>query len=103
MLPTAGCSDAVQVVRETERGGTVTYSYRPDRGGHLGSPYRTKAFEAIAASCGERATRVVREGEARGYSSAGVGVVEGTEDESRGRRWGIQFECGHKHESSVRP
>ena len=36
--------------------------------------------------------RVVREGEARGYSSVS-GIREGTEDEGIGRKWGVQFEC----------
>ncbi|KXK07765.1 MAG: hypothetical protein UZ03_NOB001000141 [Nitrospira sp. OLB3] len=35
----------------------------------------------------------LREGEVKGYTSAGMGTIEGTEDEERGRRWGIQFEC----------
>lgn len=103
LLMSAACSDAVQMVREAEHGGTITYSYRADRGGHLGSPYRAKAFDSIAGKCGNRASRVVREGEARGYSNAGMGVLEGTEDESRGRRWGIQFECIDKRDAGVRP
>ena len=36
---------------------------------------------------------MLREGEVRGYTSAGMGTIEGTEDEERGRRWGIRFEC----------
>lgn len=36
--------------------------------------------------------RIVREGETRGYTSM-LGIYEGTEDESIGRKWGIQFEC----------
>ena len=29
----------------------------------------------------------------RACPSAGMGIMEGTEDEVRGRRWAIQFEC----------
>jgi hypothetical protein len=58
----------------------------------MGSPYRKPAMDAIEAKCG-KGSRILREGEVPGYTSAGMGITEGTEDESRGRRWGIQFEC----------
>ncbi len=78
--------------QESEHGGVMTYSYKEDRGGHLGSEYRKPALEAIQAKC-VNGSRILREGEVKGYTSAGMGIIEGTEDESRGRRWGIQFEC----------
>jgi len=87
-----GCSDAVKLVRDTDHGGIVTYSYKEDRGGHLGSPYRIQAMDLIRTKCGP-GSRILREGEAQGYTSAGMGTIEGTEDEVRGRRWAIQFEC----------
>jgi len=80
------------MTQESERGGLMTYSYKEDRGGPMGSVYRKPALDAIQAKCG-KAWHMVREGEVKGYTSAGMGITEGTEDESRGRRWGIQFEC----------
>jgi hypothetical protein len=87
----AGCTDAVQMVRETPSGGLVSYSYKEDRGGHLMSPYRKQADALMMRKC-PAGYRVIREGEARGYSSVS-GIREGTEDEGIGRRWGVQFEC----------
>lgn len=86
-----GCSDAVQMVRETPSGGLVTYSYKEDRGGHLMSPYRRQADALMMRKC-PAGYRVIREGEARGYTSVS-GSKEGTEDEGIGRKWGVQFEC----------
>lgn len=88
----AGCSEAVKLVRDTGQGGIVTYAYKEERGGHLGSRYRREAQDLIKAKCGS-GYRTIREGEAQGYASAGMGIIEGTEDEVRGRRWAIQFEC----------
>jgi len=88
----AGCSDAVKLIRSTESGGVVTYSYKEERG-HLFSPYREEALRVMQRQC-HGSYRIVREGEAKGYSSVSSGIVEGTEGEIRGRRWGIQFECG---------
>jgi hypothetical protein len=86
-----GCSEAVKMEKESEHGGVVTYSFKQDRGGPMGSPYRKDALERIQTKC-QNGSRLVREGEVRGYTSAGLGI-EGTEDEERGRRWGIQFQC----------
>lgn len=91
-LAAAGCSEAVLMSQESARGGVVTYVYKQDRGGPMGSPYRRQALDTIQAKCGAGA-RIIREGEVRGYTSAGMGTIEGTEDEERGRRWGIRFEC----------
>lgn len=88
----AGCSEAVMMSQESDHGGVMTYSYKEDRGGPMGSAYRKPALDAIHAKCG-KGWRMIREGEVKGYTSAGMGIVEGTEDESRGRRWGMQFEC----------
>ncbi|MBS0179763.1 MAG: hypothetical protein JSR20_13485 [Nitrospira sp.] len=88
----AGCSEAVMMSQESDHGGVMTYSYKEDRGGPMGSPYRKPALDEIQAKCG-KGWRMIREGEVKGYTSAGMGIIEGTEDESRGRRWGIQFEC----------
>lgn len=89
---TAGCSQAVLMEQESAQGGVVTYSYKQDRGGPMGSPYRKQALDLMQAKCAG-GSRLLREGEVRGYTSAGMGTIEGTEDEERGRRWGIRFEC----------
>lgn len=85
--------------QESDHGGVMTYSYKEDRGGPMGSVYRKPALDEIQTKCG-KGWRVIREGEVKGYTSAGMGIIEGTEDESRGRRWGIQFEC---KESTAEP
>jgi hypothetical protein len=92
LLATVGCSEAVMLSQESERGGVMTYSYKEDRGGPMGSEFRKPALDAIQTKC-QNGWRILREGEVKGYTSAGMGITEGTEDESRGRRWGIQFEC----------
>ena len=94
LLLVTACSDAVKLIRETDTGGIVTYSYNIERGGHMGSPFRKQAFDLIQQKC-PTGSRIVRESEVQGYSSAG-GYQEGSEGEVRGQRWGIQFECKHK-------
>lgn len=92
LFVTTGCSQAVLMEQESAQGGVVTYSYKQDRGGPMSSPYRKQALDLMQAKCGG-GSRLLREGEVRGYTSAGMGTIEGTEDEERGRRWGIRFEC----------
>ncbi len=92
LLVSAGCADTVRLVQETERGGVVTYLYREDRGGPALSPYRAGALDLIKKKCGP-GYLIVREGETRGSRNAS-GVTEGTEDEIKHRRWGLQFRCG---------
>ena len=100
-LTSLGCSEAVLMSQESDHGGVVTYVFKQDRGGPMGSPYRRPALDAIQAKC-KAGSRVLREGEVKGYTSAGMGTIEGTEDEERGRRWGIQFECkGGEREHSA--
>ena len=86
----SGCSDAVQMTHETEQGGVVTYIFKEDRGGPMGSPHRKTALNLIDEKCPSGYT-VVRDGEMRGYGS--MSSVEGQEGEVTGRRWGIQFRC----------
>ena len=86
----SGCSDAVQMTHETERGGVVTYIFKEDRGGPMGSPHRKAALKLIDEKCPSGYT-VVRDGVMRGYGS--MSSVEGQEGEVTGRRWGIQFRC----------
>ncbi|MGC3975602.1 MAG: hypothetical protein QM771_14650 [Nitrospira sp.] len=97
----AGCSQAVLMEQESAQGGVVTYSYKQDRGGPMGSPYRKQALDLMQAKC-TSGSRLLKEGEVRGYTSAGMGTIEGTEDEERGRRWGIRFECKNR-EGSDKP
>ena len=92
LITGSGCSEAVMMSQEWDHGGVMTYSYKEDRGGAMGSEFRKPALDAIQEKC-RTGWRILREGEVKGYTSAGMGIIEGTEDESRGRRWGIQFEC----------
>ena len=85
----AGCSDAVHMTHETEQGGVVTYLFKEDRGGPMGSPHRKAALKLIDEKCPSGYT-VVRDGEVRGGT---MSAVEGQEGEITNRRWGIQFRC----------
>jgi hypothetical protein len=91
VLSMVGCSEGAKLARETDSGGVVTYLYREERGGVLGSRYRRDALEIIQKKCPMGYT-IVREGEAR-RSGGGSGILEGTEDEPTGRRWALQFRC----------
>ena len=86
----SGCSDAVQLTHETENGGLVTYLFKEDRGGPMGSPHRKEALKLMDQKC-PAGYLVVRDGEMKGYGS--MSSVEGQEGEITGRRWGIQFRC----------
>lgn len=86
----AGCSHAVLLSHETEQGGVVTYLFKEDRGGPMGSPHRRDALRLIEKKCPSGYT-VLKDGEVQGYSS--MSSVEGAEGEVSGRRWGIQFRC----------
>jgi hypothetical protein len=77
-------------MEETEQGGVVTYLFKEDRGGPMGSPHRKTALKLIDTKC-PSGYSVVRDGEMRGYGS--MSSVEGQEGEMTGRRWGIQFRC----------
>lgn len=86
----AGCSDAVSLIRETESGGVVTYLFKDERGGSMGSPHRKDAVKLMEQKC-PSGYIVVQDGELRGYSS--LSSVEGKDGDLIGRRWGIQFRC----------
>ena len=90
LMLASGCSDAVQMTHETEEGGVVSYLFKADRGGPMGSPHRKAALKLIDEKCRSGYT-IVRDGELRGYGS--MSSVEGQEGEFTGRRWGIQFRC----------
>lgn len=87
----ASCSQGATLARETPTGGVVTYIFKEDRGGAMFSSYRGEALKLIERKCPSGYT-IVTEGEARGYKSVS-GAVGGTEDETKHRRWGIQFRC----------
>lgn len=84
-----GCSDAVQLTHETENGGVVTYLYKEERGGPMGSRHRKEALQVIEKKCPVGYV-VIRDGEVRGNPMVSV---QGGQDEESGRRWGIQFRC----------
>jgi hypothetical protein len=86
----AGCSDAVLLSHETENGGVVTYLFKEDRGGPMGSPHRREALKVMERKC-PSGYAVIKDGEVQGYAS--MSSVEGQEGEVSGRRWGIQFKC----------
>ena len=90
-LACAGCSQAVLLTHETENGGVVAYLYKEDRGGPMGSPHRREALKMIEKKCLTGYT-VLKEGEVQGYESVS-GTVEGTEDDTKRRRWGLKFRC----------
>jgi hypothetical protein len=85
-----GCSNAVMLSQETEQGGIVTYLFKEDRGGPMGSPHRMDALKRIEGKCPLGYT-ILKDGEVQGYNS--MSSVEGAEGEITGRRWGIQFRC----------
>ena len=85
----AGCSDAVQLAHETENGGVVTYLYKEERGGPMGSRHRKEALQLIDKKC-PSGYAVIRDGEVKGTPM--ISAQEGQDEES-GRRWGIQFRC----------
>jgi hypothetical protein len=90
LVISVGCSQAVLLVHEEEQGGVMTYLYKEDRGGPMGSPHRIDALKRIEEKCPSGYT-ILNDGEVRGYSS--MSSVEGAEGEVSGRRWGIQFRC----------
>ena len=85
-----GCSDAVQLTHETEASGIVTYLYKEDRGGPMGSRHRKEALEVIDKKC-PAGYFVVRDGEVKGAPM--ISSQEGQTGEGASRRWGIQFRC----------
>jgi hypothetical protein len=90
LIACAGCSQAVLLTHETGQGGVVTYLFKEDRGGPMGSPHRRDALKLIEKKC-PSGYAVLKDGEVQGYSS--MSSVEGAEGEVSGRRWGIQFRC----------
>ena len=87
----SGCAEGAKLVGETATGGIVTYSYKEDRGGAMFSRFRGEAIEMMKKKCPSGYT-VLAEGEARGYESVS-GTTEGTEDDTKRRRWGLKFRC----------
>ena len=90
LVISVGCSQAVLLTQETQQGGVVTYLFKEDLGGSMGSPYRKDALKRIEEKC-PSGYIVLEEGEVRGYSS--MSTVGGAEGEVSGRRWGIKFRC----------
>jgi hypothetical protein len=88
------CSEGATLVRESPQGGVVTYLYWDDRGGPMFSRHRSEALEIIASKC-PSGYSIAQQAEAKAYSTV-QGTIEGTEDESRAHRWGLQFRCKSK-------
>ena len=86
-----GCSQGATLVRESPQAGVVTYLYHEDRGGPLFSPHRPEAIAIMQRKCPSGYV-IVQEAEAKGYVNV-RGMMEGIENESRARRWGLQFRC----------
>jgi len=95
------CSEGASLVRETPQGGIVTYLYRDDRGGPMFSRYRSEALQIIGQKCASGYS-IVQEAEARGSQTV-QGTIEGTEDDSRARRWGLQFRCNDSARTTSKP
>ncbi len=90
-LACVGCSQAVMLTHETDTNGVVTYLYKENRGGPMGSPYRKEALKVMEKKC-PSGYSVIKEGETRGgYSN--VSSLEGLDEEGGSRRWGLQFRC----------
>ena len=90
LVISVGCSQAVLLTHETEQGGVVTYLFKEDKDGPMGSPYRRDALKLIEVKC-PAGYIVLNDGEVQGYSS--MSSVGGAEGEVSGRRWGIEFRC----------
>jgi hypothetical protein len=90
LVISAGCSQAVLMTQETENEGIVTYLFKEDRGGPMGSPHRRDALKLIEDKC-PSGFSILKDGEVLGYSS--MSSVQGAEGEMTGRRWGVQFRC----------
>jgi hypothetical protein len=84
----SACAEGVKLAQETESGGIVTYPFKES--GHLLSPFRKEALQMIGKRC-RGASRIVREGEAKGRSRINENPAGG--EVIHERRWGIQFEC----------
>ena len=51
LVISVGCSQAVLLTHETEQGGVMTYLFKEDRGGPMGSPHRRDALKLIEGKC----------------------------------------------------
>jgi len=90
LLLCTGCSQAVMLTHETANGGIVTYLFKEDRGGPMGSPHRREAIQVMEKKCPSGYT-VIKDGEMQGYGD--MPTVEGAAGDVIGRRWGMQFRC----------
>jgi hypothetical protein len=95
------CSEGASLVRESPQGGIVTYLYRDDRGGPMFSRYRSEALQIIGQKC-PLGYSIVQEAEAKGTPTV-QGTIEGTEDDSRYHRWGLQFRCDDSARATSKP
>lgn len=68
----------------------MTYLFKEERGGPMGSPHRRAAIKVMEKKCPSGYT-ILKDGEVQGYST--MSSAEGAEGEVIGRRWGMQFRC----------
>ncbi|MDH4186401.1 MAG: hypothetical protein OEV08_05340, partial [Nitrospira sp.] len=76
LLVCTGCADAVSFTRETDTGGVVTYLFKEDRGGPMGSPHRRDALKLMEKKC-PSGYIVMKDGEVR--ASGAFSSLEGQE------------------------
>ena len=84
-----GCGDGLQMVREGDRTGVMTYLYK-GTDGHMLTHKRGEAFQKIRDFCGG-SFDVVREGQTKGRRHVVEGV--GGTDIIVENWWGIRFRC----------
>lgn len=84
-----GCTGEATLVRDTERGGLVSYPFQTD-GDVLASSGRRDALQLIAQKC-PNGSRIVQEGEIPKVSQTADRAWRG--QIGMGRLWGVQFVC----------
>ena len=85
----SGCEGGLQMVREGDRTGVMTYLYK-GTDGHMFTPLRGKAFQNIREFC-RGPFNVVREGKTKGRQRVAEGVIGS--DIIVESWWGIRFHC----------
>ena len=85
----SGCEGGLQMVREGDRTGVMTYLYK-GTDGHMFTPLRGEAFQNIREFC-RGSFNVVREGQTKGRQRVVQGVVGS--DIIVENWWGIRFQC----------
>ena len=90
LLTVWGCSEGAVLVKDSDNGGVVVYSYRAEQGNLLSS-FRKEATHLMLQKCPGGYT-TVREGETKGRLRQ-ASPIAGSSDVVEERRWAIQFQC----------